>query len=273
MARVHGEQRHQADQPGPRTRPQHQAGQPRCCPSSSGNTTATMPAASRTVPSRSGRSEFGTRVSGTSVTDSSRMAAATGTLTRKISRQPVPNRSAEVKSTPATRPSEASAAAHHHRAVQGECLAALLAREDHPERRQHLRRDDGGGSTLDDPEGDQQHRGLGQRAGQAGGTERPRAEQEEPAPAVPVAELPGGDQRRGEGEQVRRDDPGHLVAAGVQVAGWSGGRRSGRSLEQVHQGCGRGRRRRPANDAGGVGRWRTSGVPPQRYDRFGTTSV
>ena len=194
-----------------------------------------MPAAISAVPARSGRSGLAIRVSGTRTRETTRTAIGD----RHVDQEDHPPAGAEqvrrrerAAGDQADRRGQAA-----DRAVHREGLAPLLRREDHPEGREHLRRDGGRGRALEHPEGDELTRSLGQRAGQAGEAEGRRADQEELAPAEAVAELAGRDQARGEGQQVARDDPGQLVARGVQVTLDRGqGDVDDRAVEQVHQG-------------------------------------
>src|SRR5215469_11802464 len=103
------------------------------------------------------------------------------------------------------------------RAVHAEHRTAFLAGEDGPVGRQHLWHHDRRGGALDRAGGDQHTRVRGQGAGQAGQPEPGDPGQEQLLAAEQVTQAARGDQGDRERQQIGRDHPFQLGAAGVQV--------------------------------------------------------
>ncbi|GAA2273165.1 hypothetical protein GCM10009853_028720 [Glycomyces scopariae] len=118
---------------------------------------------------------------------------------------------------------EDGAGAHaeaHHGAVRGGGPAALLRiGEDRAHDAEAGGEQGGAGGALDDAGGDEHGRGRGEGREEGGGGEDPGADREDAAAAVVVGEAARGEQRDGEAEGDRVDDPGLAGGARVQVGG------------------------------------------------------
>ena len=92
---------------------------------------------------------------------------------------------------------EGGGEAHHHPIEAERPGKFALAGEQRPDRTQHLRRQHRRGDALQDAAGHQLQRARGEAAQGVGCNEARHADQEQPSPAVKVAEAPSGDQEHG----------------------------------------------------------------------------
>ena len=137
----------------------------------------------------------------------------TGTLTRNTARQLVNCTSTPPRTWPATKPTEETAPYRPMARVRSRAFGEAGGDE-----RQRGRGDDGGARALHDARRDQQHRVLGQPAGQAGQRERDQARDEHAPPAEQVRGPAAEDQQAAERDGVARHDPLHRIGGHVQLA-------------------------------------------------------
>ncbi|GGX02295.1 hypothetical protein GCM10010353_17530 [Streptomyces chryseus] len=111
----------------------------------------------------------------------------------------------------------------------------LLGREGGAEQAERGRHEERAEQTLEYAEGDDQGDLAGEADGPGGDGEAGYADQEGLAVAEAVAELAGGDQRDGEGEQVTVGDPLDVRERGAEVLLDGGvGDRDDRAVERDH---------------------------------------
>ena len=191
------------------------AGQPSCCPSTRGRTSATRPAVTSRTPTRSMSVARSERDSGTSLGARSRPAAATGRLTRNIVRHPRPATSSCDQSA-AYELAAGGGDAHDH-PVDADRPGPVRPGEDHAQEGKDAGADQSGRGPLKEPGADQDG-GTGSEPAQGRGEgeqSQPTTKDSPPPEAVPQA--PGHHHQHGKSEAIAGQDPFDGAAAGVQA--------------------------------------------------------